>query len=190
MNCWRRALSGICVIVMAGLGSAGCGNGGGGLSAGTGTAVSTTALPAAPTAFDPCSDVLKPALDSEQLHGKERDDSNGNGGTQWRGCGWVQTDGYSVSIRTTNITLAMVRANAGFKIAEELTIGGRAAISYHDSDTTDPRHGCILDVEIKGGSLEFFLDNPASRRLSGGTDTCEIAKSLAAKVVSLIPDSV
>ncbi|MQY31685.1 hypothetical protein NRB56_72950 [Nocardia sp. RB56] len=152
--------------------------------------VSSTALPPAPTGFDPCSDALKPVLDSEQLHGKERDDSNGNGGTQWRGCGWVQSDGYSVSIRATNVTLSMVRANPGLKIAEELTVGGRAAITYHDSDATDLQHGCILDVELKNGSLEFFLDNPASRRLTGSMDTCLIAKTLAAKVVPLVPTSV
>nr|WP_081635698.1 DUF3558 domain-containing protein [Nocardia sp. BMG111209] len=167
----------------------GCGKDGGGGTAASGAVGSSPALPPAPTGFDPCSDVLKPVLDSEQLHGKERDDSNGNGGTQWRGCVWVQSDGYSVSIRTTNITLPMVRANTGFKIAEELNLGGRVAITYHDSDATDLRHDCLLDVEIKGGSLSFSLDNPASRRKTGDSDTCEIAKSLAGKVVPLIPAS-
>lgn len=100
---------------------------------------------------------------------------------------WIQSDGYTVSIRTTNITLPMVRANAGFKVAEELTIGGRAAITYHDSDATDVSHDCILDVQIKGGSVEFNLNNPASNRRTGSTDTCEIGKSLAGKVVPLIP---
>ncbi|MCX4092076.1 DUF3558 domain-containing protein [Nocardia sp. alder85J] len=183
MNRWKRGLGSVCLIGVAGLWSAGCGSNGNAPATGTSTSVSSTLLPPAPTAFDPCSDVLKPALDSEQLQNKQRDDSNGNGGTQWRGCQWVQPDGYSVSIRTTNITLPMVRANTGFKVAEELTIGGRSTITYHDSEATDLRSDCVLDVELTGGSLEFLLDNPASRRKTGSMDTCDIAKTLAGKVV-------
>ncbi|WP_153344290.1 DUF3558 domain-containing protein [Nocardia aurantia] len=189
MNGWRRVLGSACALGVSGVLVVGCSDGGG-TNSGTGTTVSSTALPPAPTGFDPCSGVLKPVLDSEQLHGQENADSNGNGGTQWRGCTWVQSDGYSTSIRVTNITLSMIRQNGGFRVAEELTIDGRSAVTYHDSDAVDLRHECLLNVGLTGGSLELSLNNPASNRLTGSVDTCEIAKRLAGKMVPLIPASV
>nr|WP_081635640.1 DUF3558 domain-containing protein [Nocardia sp. BMG111209] len=188
VNGWRRVLGSACALGVLGFSVIGCGNGGG-TDPQTGTAVSSTALPPAPTGFDPCSGVMRPVLDSEQLHNQENADSNGSGGTQWRGCQWVQSDGYSVSIRTTNITLPMIRQNSGFKVADQQVIGGRSALTYHESDAADLRHGCLLNVELKQGSLQFSLDNPASNRRTGNMDTCDIAKTLAAKVVPLIPTS-
>ncbi|RDI64436.1 DUF3558 domain-containing protein [Nocardia pseudobrasiliensis] len=164
----------------------GCGPDGGGQPT---PSASSTALPPAPKGFDPCSDIPQSVLDSEQLHSKDIADSNGNGGTQWRGCGWVQSDGYAVSIRTTNITVQMVRDNKAFQLAEELTIAGRQAVTYHDPDSSKQTRDCLLNVELKGGSVEFSLINPASNRKTGTMDTCELAKTLAGKVVPLIPAS-
>ncbi|KZM69627.1 hypothetical protein AWN90_07550 [Nocardia terpenica] len=166
-----------------------CGSNTGGVSQSSGsTSASSTRLPPAPTAFNPCS-IPESVMDSEQLHSRNIADSDGNGGTQWRGCRWVESDGYAVSIRATNITLQMVRDNTGFKVAEELTIAGRPALTYHDSEATDLQHDCLLNAEMKGGSLEFLLNNPASNRKTGNMNTCELAKNLANKVIPLIPAS-
>ncbi|MBF6172609.1 DUF3558 domain-containing protein [Nocardia blacklockiae] len=151
---------------------------------------SASRIAPAPTAFDPCSGVLQPVLDSEQLHNQQVANSDSNGGIQWRGCQWVQSDGYSVSIRTTNITLQMVRENTGFQVVEELSIGGRAAVVYRDPEITATARECALNFELQGGSLEFSLSNPASNRKTGNMDTCEIAKGLAEKTVPLVPASV
>ncbi|MBO0855102.1 MAG: DUF3558 domain-containing protein [Nocardia sp.] len=169
----------------------GCGSGSDGNQASGDAAKSSTGLPPAPTAFDPCSSAMQPVLDSEHLSHQTKEDSDGNGGTQWRGCQWVSYsgDGYTVSIRSTNITLPMIRANNGFRVAEQVELSGRTALVYHNSDATDTMHNCAINAELKGGSLEFSLDNPASNEVTGSTDTCEIGKRLASKVVDLVPPS-
>ena len=189
MSRWGRISRVLAGTAAAGLLLAGCGSDTDGDPSASADTATSTMLPPAPTAFDPCSSAMQPILDSEELHGQNKADSDGNAGTQWRGCGWVQSDGYATSIRTTNITLPMIRENAEWKIAEELTIGGRAAVTYHDIEATDIQHDCLLNLELKGGSLQFSIDNPASRRKTGDTDSCEIAKRLADKVVSVIPAS-
>ena len=189
MSRWGRISRVLAGTAAAGLLLAGCGPDTDGNPPASADTATSTMLPPAPTAFDPCSSAMQPILDSEGLHGQDKADSNGNAGTQWRGCGWVQSDGYATSIRTTNITLPMIRENTSWKIAEELTIGGRAAVIYHDSEATDLKHDCLLNLELKGGSLQFSLDNPASNKKTGDMDTCDIAKTLATKVVSVIPPS-
>ena len=189
MSRWGRISRVLAGTAAAGLLLAGCGADSDGNPQADADAATSTMLPPAPTSFDPCSSAMQPILDSEGLHNQDKADSDGNAGTQWRGCQWVVSDGYSVSIRTTNITLPMIRDNAEWKIAEELTIGGRSALTYHDSEATDVGHDCLLNLELKGGSVQFSVNNPPSRRKTGDMDACEIAKTLATKVVAVIPTS-
>ncbi|WP_026344095.1 DUF3558 domain-containing protein [Nocardia sp. BMG111209] len=157
-------------------------------TSGQSVSATKTMAPEAPTGFDPCHDIPVSVLDSEGLGHQSSDaNSDGSGGVKWRGCSYFEDDGYGVSIRTTNITLPMVRANTGFKVSEELNIGGRSALIYHDTDQPDQRAFCLLNAEMKGGSLEISIDNPATRRRSGTLASCDIAKELAAKLVPVMP---
>ncbi|MFG1792295.1 DUF3558 domain-containing protein [Nocardia sp. NPDC049149] len=141
-----------------------------------------------PSGYNPCADIPQSVLDSEGLRGKDKDDSTASGGVKWRGCAWIQTDGYSPVIRTTNLTVDMVREKK-FTDTREYTINNRRAISTRQV-TEHPDAVCTVNVEMKGGSLEFFLSNPPSNRKTGGTDTCELARKLAEKVVPTMPANV
>ncbi|MFF0491262.1 DUF3558 domain-containing protein [Nocardia sp. NPDC004068] len=187
MSRWGNSIPGAVAAALV-VTVTGCGSHSDGPPTADSPQASSTRLAPAPTAFDPCS-IPQSVLDTEQLHSRISANSDGSGGTQWRGCQWVVSDGYAASIRTTNITLQMIRENRAFTVAEELTIGGRPALTYHDNDEPDTKHICILNVDLKGGSVEFSLDNPASNRKTGNMDTCELGKNLAGKVVPLIPAS-
>ncbi|NEW55719.1 DUF3558 domain-containing protein, partial [Nocardia cyriacigeorgica] len=141
----------------------------------------------APTGFDPCTDIPQDVLDSEGLHNRSNSDAEGAKGIEWRGCRWVVSDGYGASIRTTNITVDMVGESSGRVVREEYTIAGRDVVASHTDDEKDPRSVCTLQVAMTGGSLEFLLSNPASNRKTGHIDTCQLARTLAEKVVPLIP---
>ncbi|MBF6262142.1 DUF3558 domain-containing protein [Nocardia farcinica] len=153
-----------------------------------GSTESTTATVAAdvPTGFDPCEDIPQSVLDSENLTMKLNADSDVSGGIKWRGCRWVQPDGYAASIRITNITVDMVRSK-NFPDARETSIDGRAAITSRQVDE-HPEAVCTLNVEMRGGSLELNLSNPPSRKNTGSRDTCALTTGLAQKVVPAIPD--
>lgn len=140
-----------------------------------------------PNGFDPCVDIPESVLASEGLHNRSNTDSDGSKGIKWRGCGWVVSDGYGASIRTTNITVDMVRENSRRVVRDEYTIDGRDTVASNTDDEKDPRSVCTLHVAMSGGSLEIFLDNPSSRRKTGQTDTCQLARTLAEKIVPLVP---
>ncbi len=150
------------------------------------TSVTPTVAADVPAGFDACKDLPQSMIQQEQLIKPEPDQTDRPGGIKWRGCGWIQSDGYGATIDTTNITLAMVRANKDFTVDEELTVGGRAALTSHVSGQ-DPHADCAINVELKGGSLEISIDNPPSRRKSGNQHSCEIAKRLADQIVPAIP---
>ncbi|MEU2121031.1 DUF3558 domain-containing protein [Nocardia niwae] len=152
-----------------------------------GPSVSSTLAPDVPTGYDPCTDIPKSVLDSENLRSKDKQDSNASGGIKWRGCGWVQTDGYAPVISTTNITVDMVR-DKKFADTHEFVINGRHAISTRQVEE-HPAAVCTINVEMKGGSLEIFLSNPPSNRKTGQLDTCALAKTLAEKVVPTMPST-
>lgn len=185
-SCVVRGLvlgAGVVVLVSA------C-NSGGKSKANTNNASATLTVAAdVPAGFDACKDLPQALVQSEKLKNKGPDNTDRPGGIKWRGCIWVQAggDGYSGTIDTTNITLAMVRANSQFIVAEEINVGGRAALTYSPDEHNDLTEHCILGVEMKGGSLEVSIDNPRSRRISGGQDSCEIAKRLAGQIVPAIP---
>ncbi|MFI9509252.1 DUF3558 domain-containing protein [Nocardia sp. NPDC052566] len=138
-----------------------------------------------PTGFDPCTDIPADVLASEKLKASGRKDLDAPGGVKWRGCGWVRPNGYAVAIKTTNLTVQAVR-DRNFAGAEQFTIAGRPAIAAHQ---LDDKAACIVNVEMKGGSLEFNLDNPPSRSETGKVESCQLARTLAEKVVPSVPAS-
>lgn len=149
------------------------------------TPTPTTSLAGAPTAFDPCTDIPQSVLDSEGLLDKSKDDGNASGGVQWRGCVWVQNDGYAASIQTTNITVQAVRAKK-LEDSREFDLSGREAVSSR-RNSDHPEEECTVNVAIRGGSLEFSLTNPRSSRKTGALDTCDLARNLAGKVTATLP---
>lgn len=168
----------------------GCGpdNDGNGKPTGSTNAPSTSKSGLAadvPAGFNACNDIPQAVLDSEKLLDKTPNDSNANGGIKWRGCLWAQTDGYAASIQTTNITLDMVREKK-FPDSQEFTIGSRRAVSTRQIDD-HPEAACTVNVEMKGGSLEFNLTNPASSKITGHLNTCDLARELAEKVAPTMP---
>ncbi|WP_253783945.1 DUF3558 domain-containing protein [Nocardia amikacinitolerans] len=184
-NAWRvgvLALGAAFVLV-------GCGSSVGGDATPSGSSTSTNAGTGVsadvPSGFKPCDDIPQSVLDSEKLRRKVPNDSDAAGGIKWRGCVWVQPDGYGASIRTTNITVEMVREK-NFADANEFTIGGRQAISTRQNESR-PETACNVNVYMQGGSLEIYLTNPPSAKNTGHLDTCVLTRSLAEKVVPTIP---
>lgn len=166
------------VLVLAGCGPS---------TEGAATTEASTApsfAPDVPSGFDPCTDIPKSVLDSEGLRNKVPDRSQ-LAGAKWRGCSWGQPDGYSAIIRTTNVTLEMLR-DKNFPGTDEFSIAGRVALSTRQAEE-HPEESCYLNIEMNGGSLEFSLSNPASGDKTGHLDTCDLARTLAEKVAPLIP---
>ncbi|MFI9403612.1 DUF3558 domain-containing protein [Nocardia sp. NPDC052316] len=173
------------VVVLAGCGPS---DGGGDKPTGSSSTSTPSVAPDVPAGYDPCKDIPQSVLDSEKLLDRTPDNSNTSGGIKWRGCLWAQTDGYGARIQTTNITVDMVRAK-NFPDTREFTMNGRRAVSTRQS-SDHPDAACTVDVEMKGGSLEFNLSNPPSRRNTGHLDTCELTRKLAEKVVPTLPANV
>ncbi|MFF3226349.1 DUF3558 domain-containing protein [Nocardia suismassiliense] len=149
-------------------------------------ATSKTGLAAdVPSGFNACNDIPQAVLDSEKLLDKTPNDSNANGGIKWRGCLWAKTDGYAASIQTTNITVDMVQ-DKKFPDSREFTIGNRRALSTRQI-ADRPAEACTVNVEMKGGSLELNLTNPASSKATGHLNTCDLARGLAEKIAPAMP---
>lgn len=186
----RRSRAGFLAVGVVFL-VAGCGSSTNGEAVGVeGTTTGQGLAAEVPAGFDPCKDIPKSVLDSEGLHkasSNNNADFDGASGTKWRGCRWVVSDGYAAGITTTNVTVEQVRANTKLTVRGENTIAGRSAVAASRSDNKNPRALCTLTVAMQGGSLEFSLDNPDSRRKTGHLDTCELARGLAEKIVPLLP---
>lgn len=183
MRSWARSVALACgaVLVLAGCDSSGEG------SAATDASATPSIAAEAPAGFDPCTDIPQDVLASEGLEDPMPDESQASG-IEWSGCTFVQTDGYAASIRTTNMTLDMVRGK-GFPGTTEFTAGGRQAITSQQGKT-QTEASCNVNVEMVGGSLELLLSNPASNSKTGHLDTCELARTLAGKVAPSIPAGV
>ncbi len=194
MTGWGRVFryAAAAVGVTAVLGGCGNGGGGGGTSAaGTPTvSAAPTVSQTVPTAINGCQ-LPQSFITAEHLDPNPDKTDTQSGNAVWHGCVWSthEGDGYSVDVSTTNLTIPMVQANAKFKVAEQLTIDGRQAITYHNVAEKDLRAACLLHVEMKGGGLEFSIDNPASNKVTGTMDSCEISKRLAGELVPTIPAS-
>lgn len=166
----------------------GCNSGGESKGDTSGASATPTIAADVPAGFDACKDIPQALVQSEKLKNKGPDTTDRPGGIKWRGCDWVQSDGYATTIDTTNITLAMVHTNSRYAVTEDLNVGGRAALTYRPSDDqTDEHENCVLLVDMKGGGLEIGITNPSSRRISGNQHSCDIAKRLAGGVVPAIP---
>jgi len=88
--------------------------------------------------------------------------------------------------RAGNLTIDLIRSR-NFPETTEFTINGRRAISTRQFDGPYIKEACTVDVEMKGGSLEFNLNNPPSNRDTGSSDSCVLARGLAEKVVPSLP---
>ncbi|MFD4403336.1 DUF3558 domain-containing protein [Nocardia sp. NPDC058499] len=181
---WRR--SGYAVLVGASVVlAAGCGGSTDGSAEPDTSAAGQPVAPQVPEKFDPCVDIPQEILDTENLHSTNSSTSKDEmrrGDIAWSGCGWVVSDGYSTSISATNLTIDMVR-DKGVAGAREEVVDGRTVVI---TQSTGPE-ACGLNAELVGGSLEFRVDNPSSRRLTGNQDPCDIAIRLAEKVLPLVP---
>ncbi|MFF0495943.1 DUF3558 domain-containing protein [Nocardia aobensis] len=186
MASWGKVARGITLGVGVVAVVAGCDSGGG--SSHVTNSVSATATVAAdvPAGFDACQ-LPQSLIQAEKLKNKGTDTHDGGGGTKWRGCIWVVSDGYSASIDSTNITLDMVRANKDFTVGQELSVAGRPALAYGPANQNNLQTHCILSVEVRGGSLEVSVNNPPNRSATGGEDSCAIATRLAAGIGPVIP---
>ncbi|MET8878590.1 DUF3558 domain-containing protein [Nocardia sp. NPDC004604] len=171
------------VVLLSGCGSS---TGGDAKPVSTSTSAGPSLAADVPRTYDPCKDVPQDVLDSEKLHNKHTVDDSASGGVRWVGCQWVRSNGYGVSIRTTNLTIDLIRSR-NFPETTEFTINGRRAISTRQFDGPYIKEACTVDVEMKGGSLEFNLNNPPSNRDTGSIDSCVLARGLAEKVVPSLP---
>ncbi|OXR47277.1 hypothetical protein B7C42_00399 [Nocardia cerradoensis] len=190
MVSWGKAARGIALGVGVVAVAAGCNSGGESKGNAADSSAKSTLAPDVPTGFDACKDVPQSILQTEHLKNPNPDVQDGAGGIKWRGCGWVQAggDGYSVTIDTSNITLPMVRANKDFAVDKELTIAGRPALTSHVNGQ-DAQADCVINVEVKGGSLEISVENPPSARDTAGQHACDIAQRLAEGIIPAVPSS-
>ncbi|WP_433195396.1 DUF3558 domain-containing protein [Nocardia sp. CA-107356] len=140
----------------------------------------------APSSYDPCKDVPQAVLDSEKLRRTRVVNDDTSAGVKWRGCAFIRSDGYGVSITTTNLTVDATRSR-NFPETTEFTVNGRRAISTRQFDGQYIKEACTVNVEMKDGSLDFNLNNPQSNRDTGSTDSCVLARGLAEKVVPSLP---
>ncbi|WP_194837445.1 DUF3558 domain-containing protein [Nocardia sp. XZ_19_369] len=171
---------------------AGCGpaDDGGGSPTGsvTNSASASGVATDVPAGYNPCTDIPQSVLDSEKLRNRGESNSNADGGVKWRGCRFGRSDGYVASITTTNLTIDKTRQR-NFADAKEFSVAGRQAISTRQV-ADHPEAACVVNVEIKGGSLDINLSNPPSNRETGQIDSCVLARTLAEKIVPTMPASV
>ncbi|MEV6255648.1 DUF3558 domain-containing protein [Nocardia sp. NPDC051911] len=181
------SISGLAIVAAVALVGCGSSSSGGHASSDSPSPIAVPSLAAgAPQGYDPCKDIPADVLSSENLTLRGQADAEAAGGVKWRGCRYGRSNGYVVSIRTTNLTVEVVRAKQ-LPEAQEFTIAGRRAISTRQFDGPYIKEACTVDVSMQGGSLEFNLNNPASNRDTGSVDSCELARMLAEKVVPTVP---
>lgn len=143
-----------------------------------------------PSGFDPCVDIPTQVITEEKLGSKKPDLTEAPGGVVWKGCDWVYLGGggYAMSVRMTNLTVAMVR-DRKFPESNEYTVGSREAIAWREEAGRSTKDVCDVNVAVRGGSMEVNVVNPPSGRDTGHLDSCEIARSLTEKIAPSIPDS-
>jgi hypothetical protein len=152
------------------------------------TTPTSTADPA--TLFDPCKSIPAEFMRGQGLSvnagiGKPFDNKSIDGKVDWHGCTWFMSEGYSVSIATTNLTLAQIKAEK-FNDYKEISIAGRPSVTYRDQ----PNYGdanCLVNIELGAGSVDFDVLNEPSRKKTGDMDTCSITREMATKVAAFFP---
>lgn len=105
----------------------------------------------------------------------------------WKGCIWVYKGGggYTLSARMTNLTVDMIR-DRHFPDEALFTVGTRRAVVARQIEGTDT---CMVNVDLRGGSIEFKVLNPPSGRDTGHLDSCELTRTLTEKIAPSIPTS-
>ncbi len=152
-----------------------------------------TALPAPTTTvvqpdFDPCTDIPQSVLKSEGLMLTGPEDWERDG-TKAHGCGYavvMDESGYDVRIVRTTRTLADIRQRFPDSYREQ-KFGGRTGAFY----ALFPEEGaesCVVNLEMKTGSLQFDLANPPSGKATGHLNSCDLVTNLINKVLPLIPE--
>ncbi|GAA5068479.1 DUF3558 domain-containing protein [Nocardia callitridis] len=138
----------------------------------------------APAGFKPCDDLPQSFIDSARLKGKILSNSSASGGIEWRGCQWTTSDIDVLAIHSTNITLDMVRWKK-FAYTRDLVIDGRQAVVTRQLEDTPDE--CLVNVELKGGSLEIVFDGFSSSRGPAALDSCDLAVDLAQQLAPSLP---
>ncbi|MGI5221197.1 DUF3558 domain-containing protein [Nocardia sp. CA-290969] len=185
----RKGMKLAAALAVAGFLATGCDSAGGSAEstpASTGTLTPLGLQPEAPTSYDPCVGVTQDILDQLQLRAATKPntaDFDGPGGTKWRGCKWVRTNGYAISVTVSNLTFEYIRDRWSDTL-EELTIAGRPATSVRKSNDDE---SCSINVEMQGGSLEFHIVNPPSGSDTGHQNTCQLGVEVAELVVPTMP---
>ncbi|MFD3462952.1 DUF3558 domain-containing protein [Nocardia fluminea] len=156
------------------------------------TNASPTFAAEVPTGFDPCHQIPAEVFESENLRPDRNPMSelDAPNGVKWRGCGWgyKNGDGYGAKIRTTNLTLEMIRARSFTDVQEFVASGRKMTVSrQQDISTGGPDHVCTANVEMQGGSLDIFISNPEYVPATGHIPACTIARTLAEKIAPSIP---
>lgn|GEM_PF-2316884 len=192
MASWGKVIQGGVLGASTILLIAGCNSGGGQAAQGATKAPTTSTIaPDVPAGFDVCKDIPQSVLQAESFGNPDPDIHYADGAVKWRGCGWDQKggDGYSVTIDMTNITLPMARANKQFSVVKEMTIDGRPTVVYIPAGQQGTAEHCLMDVQVKGGSLELSVINDPSAKATAGQDSCEIGERLANEIVPALPSS-
>ncbi|MFC4123589.1 DUF3558 family protein [Nocardia rhizosphaerae] len=152
----------------------------------TGTSAADGIAEDVPTGIDPC-DIPPEVLNSitPGLRKGNLDDNTSRGAIKWRGCRYVVSDGYTTTMSLTNLTLDMLREK-NYPGREDV-VDGRTVLTTHQASDPTGVEGCVLNVQMQGGSLEFSVDNshgtsPKTRHLTA----CEVGMSVAEKIVPLI----
>ncbi|WP_169816287.1 DUF3558 domain-containing protein [Nocardia miyunensis] len=166
---------------------AGCGPSGSQPASERSSSSSAAIAPDVPTGYDPCTQIPQNVLNDFQLHSSIPSENSANG-TKWEGCQWVRSNWYGIAIQVTNATIDMIR-DQHYQDTQEFTIGNRRAISSRQAPD-HPMQQCTVNVEIKGGTLEFFLTNPADDSVGGNKNSCDMAREIANRVVPPLPSSI
>ena len=186
MGSWGSVARGVVLLGGAVVLTVGCQSGG---SAGDGSAKATTSTVApVPSSYDPCAQVPQSALDQFQLDPALKTTAHNlaEDGTEWRGCGWGNPS-WSVSVQVSNATFATIRAQH-YQDVQSLTVAGRPAMSSRVVPE-HPLKQCSVDVQIKGGTLDFFLSD-SHAGAPGGPNACDLARQVAEAVIPTVPASV
>lgn len=182
-----RSLAGAFVVVGA-LVLSGCGSSTEVEGSPVGTSAASDGIaPDVPTGIDPCNipqDVLTSITPG--LHKGVTDDNTSRGKIKWRGCRYLVSEGYSTTMSLTNLTLDMLREKH-FPGEREDIVNGRVALTTHQASDPTGVEGCTVNLEMRGGSLEFKVENghgssPKTKHLNA----CDIGLTVAQKIAPLI----
>ncbi|MFD4461081.1 DUF3558 domain-containing protein [Nocardia sp. NPDC058480] len=149
------------------------------------TSADPTPATAKPADFDPCTDIPAEVLKSENLSLTRPEDGDSNG-IKTHGCGYFMVGGYDVRIVRTTLTLPQIKDKFPDSYREQ-QFGSRAG-AFYGLFADRGSESCVMNLEMKTGSLEFDLANPPTRKKTGHMDSCQLVTDLANKVIPSIPE--